>query len=48
VSVGVDVGISQLGGYPVLQALGNIVLQTFGFFVNLIPWITQEIVKESF
>lgn len=46
--MGVDVGIAQLGGYPVLEALRNIVLQAFGFFVNFIPWIIQEIVKKPF
>lgn len=46
--VRVDIGIAQLGGYPVLQSLGNKVLQPFGFFVHLIPRIIQEVVEESF
>ncbi len=46
--MGVDVGIAQLCGYPVLQSLRDIVLQAFRFFVNFIPGIVQEIVKKSF
>lgn len=46
--MGVNVGISQLGGYPVLQALGNKMFQAFGFFVDFIPGIIQKIVKKSF
>ena len=46
--MGVDVGITQLGGYAVFQPLGNEVLEPLGFLVNFIPRIVQEIVKESF
>lgn len=46
--VRVRVGISQLGGNPVFQPLGNEVLQPFGLFMNFVPRIVQKIVKKSF
>jgi hypothetical protein len=46
--MGINIGIAQLGGNPVLQSLGNVVLQAFGFFVNFIPGVIQEVVKKSF
>jgi hypothetical protein len=44
----VGVGIAQLGRDTVLQALGNEVLQPFGFFMNFVPWIIQDIMEKSF
>ena len=40
--------ISELGGNPVLQTLGNEMLQPFRFFVHLVPGVVQELVQEAF
>ncbi len=47
-SVRVCFGIAQLGGNAVLKSLGDEMLQSLRFFMNLVPGIVEHIVQESF
>ena len=46
VAMRIDFRIAQDGRYAIFEALGDEVLQAFGFFVDFVPRILQNVVQE--
>src|SRR5271154_6530224 len=43
-SMWIEFGIAQYGGYAIFKSLRDEVLETFGFVVNFVPGIPQDVV----
>lgn len=48
VAVGVELGVAELGGDALFEALGDEVLEALGLLVDLVPGVVEDLVEEGF
>ena len=48
VAVRVELGMAELGGDALLEALGDEVLEALGFLMDFVPGVVEDFVEEGF